>query len=33
VKVHAAPEWWREVGTAERLAAQVLGAVMAMVES
>jgi hypothetical protein len=32
VKAHAAPEWWREVGTAERIAAQVLDAVIAMAE-
>jgi hypothetical protein len=30
VKRHAAPEWWSEVGTAERIAAQALDAVMAM---
>lgn len=30
VKLHAAPEWWSEVGTAERIAAQALDAVIAM---
>jgi len=30
VKAHAAPEWWSECGTPERIAAQVFDAVIAM---
>jgi hypothetical protein len=32
VKAYAAPDWWSEVGTAERIAAQVLDAVIGMAE-